>query len=47
VRLIRWIKSDDIVRTDEELFEAAVSELGYRRRGQRIVDALNAAIASV
>jgi len=46
VRLIRWIKSDDVVRTDDELFEAAIQELGYSRRGQRIVTALQAAIAT-
>ncbi len=46
VKLIRWIKSDDIVRTDDELLEAAMTELGYRRRGQRIVQTLQAAIAA-
>ncbi len=45
VALIRWIKSDDIVRTEEELLDTAVIHLGYRRRGQRIIDALQAAIA--
>lgn len=46
VALARWIMSDTLLRTDEELFTEMMKELGYRRRGSRIVDALNAAIAS-
>jgi hypothetical protein len=43
--LIHWIKSDDVVRTDDELLEEAVKALGYRRRGARIVERLTLAIA--
>jgi very-short-patch-repair endonuclease len=46
VRLIRWIESDTLLRTPEELREAAIEALGYRRRGHRIIAALDAAIAS-
>lgn len=46
VRLIRWIESDTLLRTDEELREAAIQALGYQRRGSRIVGAINAAIAA-
>lgn len=42
--LIRWIRSDTLLRTDDELLELAMTELGYSRRGSRIVTALEAAI---
>jgi very-short-patch-repair endonuclease len=47
VRLIRWIDSDDMLRTEQELLEDAVSELGYQRKGQRIVDTLMEVIRRV
>ena len=43
-QLIRWIRSDTLLRTDDELITVAIEELGYRRRGSRIVTALQAAI---
>ena len=45
VQLIRWIESDTLLRTDDELIEAAMKELGYKRHGSRIVSALQEAIA--
>ncbi len=45
VALIRWIESDTLLRTQEELLSEAISALGFRRRGKNIVDALEAAIA--
>ena len=42
--LVRWIKSDTLLRTDEELLAEVMKELGFRRRGRRIVTAINAAI---
>jgi hypothetical protein len=42
--LIRWIESDTLLRTEDELLAAFVSELGYRRRGTRIVDAFQRAL---
>lgn len=44
VEIIRWIESDDLLRTEEELIIEAMEELGFQRRGSRIVAALRAAI---
>lgn len=44
ISLIRWIESDDLLRTKAELREEAIEILGYRRRGSRITAALDAAI---
>ncbi|WP_419925546.1 AAA domain-containing protein [Candidatus Poriferisocius sp.] len=46
VQLVKWIKSDGLLRTDDELFEELFQDLGFGRRGQKIVDALNEAIDS-
>lgn len=42
--LIRWIESDGLLRTDESLIDELVRELGYARRGRRIVERLQSAI---
>lgn len=42
--LIRWIESDGLLRTKAELREEAIEALGYRRRGPRIIVALDEAI---
>ena len=47
VALIRWIESDTLLRTEEELLESAMAYLGFSRKGSRIVAAINAAIAEV
>lgn len=47
MELIRWIESDGFVRTETELLEEAIEELGYRRRGSRIVERLAKAIRRV
>lgn len=44
-KLLDWIKSDGRLRTDEELIQAMVDELGYRRRGARIEERLRSIIA--
>lgn len=36
VELIRWIESDTLLRTEDQLFEAFIAQLGFRRRGHRI-----------
>jgi hypothetical protein len=41
--LIEWINSDGRLRTDEEIIEEMIPELGFSRRGPRI----EAAIRSV
>ena len=45
VRLARWIMSDGLLRTDEQIFEEMFERLGYGRRGHRITEALYRAIA--
>jgi len=44
VRLINWIESDGRLLTDRDLLDIAVRELGFKRKGSRIVEALNKAI---
>lgn len=44
VTLAGWIMSDERLRTDDELFEAVFEELGFRRRGGKITDAIEAAV---
>jgi hypothetical protein len=46
VALVRWIEADGRLRTGDELLAEAMAELGFRRRGVRIVAALEAAIAA-
>jgi very-short-patch-repair endonuclease len=43
-RLIKWINSDGLLRTEEELIQEATRELGYSRRGSKIVESLTKAI---
>ena len=42
--LARWVMSDGLLRTDTQIFEEMFRELGYRRRGPRIKEALYKAI---
>lgn len=44
VGLIRWIKSDTLLRTEDQLLSAAIGQLGFKKRGSRIVAALTDAI---
>lgn len=44
IELIRWIESDGLLRTEDDLISEAVAVLGYKRRGSRIVTALKAAV---
>jgi very-short-patch-repair endonuclease len=44
VQVIRWIESDDQLRTEDELLVDAMNELGFKRHGKNIVAALRAAI---
>jgi very-short-patch-repair endonuclease len=45
VWLIRWIESDTLLRTEEDLLNEVMDELGFQRRGARIRHAVAAAIA--
>ncbi len=42
--LARWVMSDGCLRTDDQIFEEMFQQLGYRRRGPRIKEALHSAI---
>jgi very-short-patch-repair endonuclease len=44
VNLVRWIKSDTLLRTDTELLAEVMDELGFARRGSKIVSRIQAAI---
>ena len=44
VKLVRWVQSDGLLRTEDELLETVIKELGYGRRGRRIVTAITEAI---
>jgi len=45
--MVRWVESDGKLRTDDEIMSEVVRELGFFRRGTRIVEAVNAVIQSV
>ena len=44
VALARWIKSDTLLRTDADLIREMMRELGFKRSGRRITEALELAI---
>ncbi|MDH6118348.1 chemotaxis protein histidine kinase CheA [Kitasatospora sp. GAS204A] len=44
--LVRWIDSDYVERTDDELLRAAMKELGFARLGPRIKEALATAVTA-
>jgi very-short-patch-repair endonuclease len=44
--LIAWIESDGLLRTDDELIDEIVTQLGYSRKGHRIVERLQAVTAN-
>ena len=44
VSLVRWIKSDTLLRTDDDLIQEVMTELGFKRSGKRIKDVLSRAI---
>ena len=43
--LVRWIRSDEKLRTRQELIQDTIRELGYRKRSGRIEAAVRSAIA--
>ena len=45
VELIRWIESDTLLRTEEQVVDAVRRELGFKRGGTRINGAIQAALA--
>jgi hypothetical protein len=44
---VRWVQSDGRLRTDDEIVSEAVKELGFSKRGKRIVEAIERPIADV
>lgn len=44
--LVRWLDSDSVERSDDELLRAAMKELGFSRLGPRIKEALGAAVSA-
>ena len=44
VGLARWIESDTLLRTDDDLIREMMDELGFKRSGKRITDALRMVI---
>ena len=44
LRLAQWIRSDDVLRTEDELLQEMMRELGFQRRGKNVVARLTTAI---
>jgi hypothetical protein len=44
LKLAQWIRSDDALRTQDELLQEMMRELGFQRRGKNVVTRLTAAI---
>ncbi|HUY10017.1 MAG TPA: AAA domain-containing protein [Candidatus Dormibacteraeota bacterium] len=44
LQMVRWVESDKLLRTEEELLEEVMRALGFRRRGKNVVARLTAAI---
>ncbi|MBK9712151.1 MAG: hypothetical protein IPO81_12650 [Kouleothrix sp.] len=44
VALVRWINSDGVLRTDEEIMEELRKDLGFQRLGPRMPEAFQTAI---
>lgn len=44
IQMIDWVESDELLRTEEELIGEVMTELGFQRRGTRIVTVLRATI---
>jgi len=45
--MVRWIESDTLLRSREDLIAEVMSELGFERRGKKIVRRIGAAIDAV
>jgi hypothetical protein len=44
VEVVRWISTDTLPRTDEELLVETMDDLGFQRRGSKIVTRIHAAV---
>ena len=45
--MVRWVETDTLLRTRDELFWATLRVLGYERAGPKITPAIQTAIAAV
>jgi very-short-patch-repair endonuclease len=45
IQVARWIRSDTLLRTEEQMLAEMMRELGFKRRGSRIIGELRRAIA--
>ena len=45
--IVRWIESDTLLRSREDLISEVMSELGFERRGKKIVSRICNAIDAV
>jgi hypothetical protein len=45
--MVRWIESDTLLRSREDLIAEVMAELGFERRGKKIVSRISAAIDAV
>ncbi len=43
-RLVEWVRSDGMLRTEEELIEEVMRDLGFQRRGRNVVARITSAI---
>ncbi len=46
IRLMEWIESDGILRSDDELIDETIRELGFQRRGAQIQRVLRSALTT-
>jgi very-short-patch-repair endonuclease len=44
--IVDWVRSDTLLRTEDQLLTEVMRELGFRKRGKRIVEAVTVAIAA-
>jgi very-short-patch-repair endonuclease len=42
--IVDWVRSDTLLRTEDQLLTEVIRELGFQKRGKRIVEAVTAAI---
>ena len=42
--MVDWVRSDTLLRTEDQLMTEVMRELGFQKRGKRIVEAVTAAI---
>jgi hypothetical protein len=45
--MVRWIESDTLLRSREDLIAELMSELGFERRGKKTVSRMSSAIDTV